>query len=92
MTVIRIESEWDGFLGLVSKESDIIPFLVDNKYIHGKTLLSFYDDEKDEYYEKYFPELFGSDWENILLNKTLSELREIFEEYFYFTVEQVWTY
>lgn len=92
MTVIRIGSKWDGYLGLVSKESDIIPFLMDNNYIHEKTLLGFYDEEKDEYYEKYLPELFASDWENVLLNKTLSELRKIFEEYFYFIVETVWTY
>lgn len=89
MTVIRIEGD---FFGLVKKESDIIPFLVNNKYIHEKTFLSFYDEEKDEYYEESLPELFGSDWKNVLLNKTFSELKEIFEDYFELTIEKVWTY
>lgn len=89
MTVIRIEGD---FFGLVQKESDIIPFLVKNKYIHEKTFLGFYDEEKDEYYEESLPELFGSDWENVLSNKTFSELREIFEDYFELTIETVWTY
>lgn len=80
------------FFGLVKKESDIIPFLVNNKYIHEKTFLSFYDEEKDEYYEESLPELFGSDWKNVLLNKTFSELKEIFEDYFELTIETVWTY
>lgn len=89
MTVIRIEGD---FLGLVKKESDIIPFLVNNKYIQGKTLLGLYDEEKDEYYEKSLIELFGSDWENALSNKTFSELKEIFEDYFNLSIETVWTY
>lgn len=88
-TVIRIEEENHGFIGLVKDETDIIPFLIDKEWLSKTHTISVLDREK-EWRRIPLTSLFGEDWDEILSNMPLAALSRIFDGGFYFSIEEVY--
>ena len=88
-TVIRIEEENHGFIGLVEDETDIIPFLIDKEWLSKTHTISVLDREK-EWRRIPLTSLFGEDWDEILSNMPLAALSRIFDGSFYFSIEEVY--
>ena len=88
-TVIRIEEENHGFIGLVQDDTDIIPFLVDNDWINEQSTVCVLDD-KNDWCSILLKNLFGEEWFDALSLMPVSILRTFFDETFCFYYETVY--
>ena len=88
-TVIRIEEECHGFIGLVEDETDIIPFLINKEWLSKTYTISVLDIEK-RWRRILLTDLFGENWDEILSTMPLAALSRIFDGGFYFSREEVY--
>lgn len=88
-TVIRIEEENHGFIGLVEDETDIIPFLIDKEWLSKIDTISVLDAEK-KWCDIPLESLFGKNWVEILSTMSLTALSALFYGSFDFSVEEVY--
>ena len=88
-TVIRIEEESHGFLVLVERVKDIVPYLVDMGWINEETTIELLD-VKSQWCNIPLKNFFGKDWVKTLSVLPLDVLSEIFDGRFYFSREEVY--
>lgn len=82
-SVVVINEECHGFIGIAKDFKNAIYFLIDNGWLNGAT---------DVYYEnKWVPlaAVFGEDWEDKILMLNFNDFCEFFEGSFYLSVERI---
>lgn len=88
-TVIRIEEENHGFIGIVEKDTDIIPFLIDQSWLSGASTIEVLDSQK-KWCSIPLESLFGEEWWGALSLLPVSVLSTFFDGAFYFYYETVY--
>lgn len=88
-TIIRIEEENHGFIGIVKDDVDIIPFLVNNDWISKASTIQVLDSQK-KWCSIPLKNLFGEEWYEALSVMPISILSIFFHGAFYFHYETVY--
>ena len=90
-TVIRVNTDWDKYLGLAKDIPSAIELLVRRGALNGNLLLEKWNPIKHQWEEGTTVEArFGENWKEVLKKKSLSELQDIFEGFLYFNKEEIW--
>lgn len=89
-TVIRIEEENHGFIGIVEDDTDIISFLVNKDWISETSTIQVLDSQK-KWCSIPLKNLFGEEWYEALSVMPVSVLSTFFDGAFYFHYETVYS-
>lgn len=90
-TVIRVDTDWDGYLGIAKDIPSAIELLVKCDILDGNLYLENWNPIKHQWEEGVTVEArFGENWKEVLKEKSISELQKIFEDCLYFNEEEIW--
>ena len=90
-TVIRVDTDWDGYLGIKKDIPSAIELLVKHGILDGDLCLENWNPIKNRWEEgPAIKARFGENWKEVLKEKSISELQKIFEDYVYFSKEEIW--
>ena len=88
-TVICIEEECHGLIGIVNEAKDIVPYLIDHGWIDQETTIELLDNKK-QWCNIPLKNLFGENWVKTFSIVPLDILSEIFNDSFDFLEKEVY--
>ena len=86
MTVVTIEEDNHGLIGIAMTYADAVHFLVNNDWLDALTEIYC---EDDEVYKRVIEDL-GEDWLAVILDWSMEKFCEYFEECFYLDSVEVY--